>query len=229
MRDVSRFWIGQAGLVRLNVSWRTANDFDLAGLSCWHALHPEDIESQSLRIATCPYACENIHIAHHPTVVETIRDQRQHETDSLLYLHTGLAKECKTALLPNFIWQTGHYSEVLGLSVDQPMPGWSELQLAAAMAQEYGGCWLVLDAITRFTPRPKQALSHVLYLHFTSEAATRDAGGWRWDIAAQPEADRRSLTDWLTQPAAGDVLLDAVGEHPPITLKVEQIMGRTCR
>ncbi|MFP1853077.1 hypothetical protein [Lonsdalea quercina] len=229
MRDVSRFWIGQLGLLRLNISWRTANDFDLAGLSCWHALHPEDIEAQSLRIAACPYACENIHIAHHPTVANTLRNLRKHDSDSLLYLHTGLAKECKTAMLPNFIWQTGQYSEVLGLAVDQPMPGWSEIQLAAAMAQEYGGCWLVLDAITRFTPRPEQASSHLMYLHFTSEAATLKAGGWRWDIAAQPEADRLSLTDWLTRPAEGDVLLDAVGEHPPVTLKVEQIRERTCR
>ncbi|WP_167372037.1 hypothetical protein, partial [Lonsdalea iberica] len=98
-----------------------------------------------------------------------------------------------------------------------------------AMAQEYGGCWLVLDAITRFTPRPEQALSHLLYLHFISEAAAHDAGGWRWDIAAQPEADHQSLTDWLTRPAAGDVLLNAEGEDPPVALKVDQIMGRACR
>lgn len=225
MRDVSRFWIGQAGLLRPNISWRAANDFDLAGLSCWHALHP-DVEAASLRIAACPYACDNVHIAHHPAVVEALQTLRKDQTDSLLYLHTGLAKECKSAVLPSFIWQTGDYREVLGLAVDPPMPGWSEMQLAAAMAQEHGGCWLVLDAITRFTPHTEQALSHVLYLHFTSEAAIRDVGGWRWDIATQPEEERQSLPDWLASPSEGSILLDAVGDRPPVAMKIQRVTGQ---
>lgn len=225
MRDIARFWIGQAGLLRPTLLWRTANDFDLAGLSCWHALHP-NVEEQAIRIATCPYAFDNVHIPHHPAVVEAIQNLKKDETDALLYLHTDLAKECKSAMLPSFIWQTGYYRDVLGLSVDQTMPGWSDMQLAAAMAQEHGGCWLILDAITRFTPHPEQAQSHLLYLHFTSEAAVHDAGGWCWDIAAQPEEERQSLTDWLASPSEGGVLLDAVGDHPPVALQIRRIMGQ---
>ncbi|OSM95648.1 hypothetical protein AU490_09235 [Lonsdalea populi] len=227
MRDISRFWIDQAGLLHPSISWRTANDFDLAGLSCWHALHP-NVEAQAIRMATCPNAFDDVHIPHHPAVVESIQNLRADETEALLYLHTGLAKECKSAMLPSFIWLTGHYREVLGLAVDHPTPGWSELQLAAAMAQEHGGCWLVLDAMTRFTPRPGQALSHLLYLHFTSKAAIRDAGGWRWESAALPKEEHRSLTDWLSSPSEGDVLLDAMGDHPPIAMKINKIVGQTC-
>ncbi|AXW85649.1 hypothetical protein CKQ53_00690 [Lonsdalea britannica] len=225
MRDIAPFWIDLAGLLHPKILWRAANDFDLAGLSCWHALHP-NVEEQAIRIATCPYAFNNVHIPHHPAVVEAIQNLKKDETDALLYLHTDLAKECKSAMLPSFIWQTGHYREVLGLAVDPPMPGWSEMQLAAAMAQEHGGCWLVLDAITRFTPHPEQALSHLLYLHFTSEAALLDAGGWRWDIATQPEEECQRLPDWLASPSEGHVLLDAVGGRPPVAMKIQRVTGQ---
>lgn len=225
MRDIAPFWIDLAGLLHPKILWRAANDFDLAGLSCWHALHP-NVEEQAIRIATCPYAFNNVHIPHHPAVVEAIQNLKKDETDALLYLHTDLAKECKSAMLPSFIWQTGHYREVLGLAVDPPMPGWSEMQLAAAMAQEHGGCWLVLDAITRFTPHPEQALSHLLYLHFTSEAALLDAGGWRWDIVTQPEEECQHLPDWLASPSEGHVLLDAVGGRPPVAMKIQRVTGQ---
>lgn len=205
MSDTPLLSIRAAGMLPLDVEWRPANDFDLAGLRCWHALHPGTRE-QPLFMATFPDMSHDPQSSHHPQAVQQLQRLATGADCALLYLHTGLATDCKSALLPGLVWQSGPFSEVLGMRLHQDMISWTELELAATLAQQSGSCLLVLDSLPRFTTRPQAEICQLAYLHIVASAA-EGAGGWCWHAVTPSGAAPQSLTAWLSAPGEGEITL----------------------
>ena len=207
MSDAPLLSIRAAGLLSLEVEWRPANDFDLAGLRCWHALHPEARE-QPLFMATFPTMRHDPQSSHHPQAVQRLQHlgAASDAGCALLYLHTGLATDCKSALLPNLVWQSGPFSEVLGMKIHHDAIGWAELELAATMAQQNGSCLLVLDSLPRFTTHPERETCQLAYLQIAASAAG-GAGGWFWHAVPASGTAPQSLTAWLRAPGEGEIAI----------------------
>ncbi|WP_315707735.1 hypothetical protein [Brenneria uluponensis] len=213
MGKCDELWIGAAGTLPVSSVWRNAEEDDIALLHCWFSLNPQ-LDSGQLRIASYSAGGEWPEAKHHQSVTTFCRQLTSRGALSLIYLHRLPSPDCKTPLLPELLYNAGHFNEVLGLKMDDSGLTWSHLQLAGAMVTAEQDCLLIVDALSRFSSSSDTFANRVDYLLFTHPGKILTTGGWRW--IRQPSADHpasETLDEWLTdKPRAAALTLRLPGE-----------------